>query len=145
MNISRNAIGYAQILEVLFTGNETFIRTEKNQIFQIGGISYTDSSPLGYVRELKCFRDRNIAKMSHWPHRELEKILFCTSITDSSLYYYNIESETLNQIKFSKFSLHDFGIMQSKNDYQWWATSLNGEIYRAQKLKGNSMPTEWQF
>ena len=145
MNISRNAIGYAQKLEVLFTGNETFIRTEKNQIFQIGGISYTDSSPLGYVRELKCFRDRNIAKMSHWAHRELEKILFCTSITDSSLYYYNIESETLNQIKFSKFSIHDFGIMQSKNDYQWWATSLNGEIYRAQKLKGNSMPTEWQF
>ena len=55
---------------------------------------------------------------------------------DSTLYQYNIESETLTQIKFSKFALQDFGIIQMNNEYQWWATSLNGEIFRANKHKG---------
>lgn len=30
MNISRSAIGYGLIVEMLITGNETFIRTDKN-------------------------------------------------------------------------------------------------------------------
>lgn len=95
INISRSVIGYAQIVEMIITGNETFFRTDKNQLFQIGGISYTDSSPLGYVREIKCFKDKNISKLYHWRHRELRRILFCISHIDSTMYQYNIESETL--------------------------------------------------
>ena len=30
INISRSAVGYAQIVEMLITGNESFIRTDKN-------------------------------------------------------------------------------------------------------------------
>jgi hypothetical protein len=83
--------------------------------------------------------------MYHQQHREFKRMLFCISHMDSTLYQYNIESETLTQIKFSKFALQDFGIIQMNNEYQWWATSLNGEIFRANKHKGNGIPTEWQF
>ena len=143
INIARSAIGYAQIIEMLITGNETFISTNKNQLYQIGGISYTDSSPLGYVREIKSLKDKNISKLYHWHHRELKRILFCVSHADSVLYQYNIESETLLQVKFSKFTLQEFGITQNNHEYQWWATSDNGEIYRANKHKGHTVPTEW--
>jgi hypothetical protein len=44
-------------------------------------------------------------------------MLFCISHMDSTLYQYNIESESITQIKFSKFALQDFGIIKINNEY----------------------------
>ena len=37
INISKTALGGSSIMTLLFTGSETFIRTNKNSLYQIGG------------------------------------------------------------------------------------------------------------
>jgi hypothetical protein len=98
------------------------------------------------MREIKQLKDKKVSRLSHFHFSEFNRLLFSLSSSTGSLHIYNIESEAISTIKFSKHSIDQFGITESKQEYHWWTVSQEGHIYRALKHKGaQGMPSDWQF